>query len=99
VKRGLRQQPRTGAGNAGEAPLVWTFNGRFTDCLQDMEDTLQPGALVSNWHPHELRGIDKVFFRVEAVDRCWHRTISYRTGRVLAVCRALDLLSAVAFFR
>ena len=41
MKRGLRQQPRTGAGNAGEAPLVWTFNGRFSDCLQDMEDTLR----------------------------------------------------------
>jgi hypothetical protein len=24
-----------------EAPLVWTFDGRFANCLADMEDTLR----------------------------------------------------------
>ena len=27
--------------NAVEAPLVWTFDGPFTLCLQDMEDTFR----------------------------------------------------------
>ena len=26
---------------ATEVPLVWTFDGRFADCLADMEDTLR----------------------------------------------------------
>ena len=26
---------------AAEVPLVWTFDGRFGDCLADMEDTLR----------------------------------------------------------
>jgi hypothetical protein len=35
---------RRGNGNAGErveAPLVWTFDGPFATCLQDMEDTFR----------------------------------------------------------
>ena len=26
---------------ANDAPLVWTFDGRFGECLEDMEDTLR----------------------------------------------------------
>ena len=29
------------AGDRVEAPLVWTFDGPFATCLQDMEDTFR----------------------------------------------------------
>jgi hypothetical protein len=29
------------ARTASEMPLVWTFDGRFANCLADMEDTLR----------------------------------------------------------
>jgi hypothetical protein len=45
--------------------------------MYEMEDTLQPGTLMSNGDPHELHRIDKVFFGVDVVDRCWHAMISY----------------------
>jgi hypothetical protein len=34
-------RPRRGSGERVEAPLVWTFDGPFATCLQDMEDTFR----------------------------------------------------------
>ena len=42
LRNGRRSQPRRKERDDGvEAPLVWTFDGPFTLCLQDMEDTFR----------------------------------------------------------
>jgi len=35
------RREKQGRARAVEAPLVWTFDGSFTTCLADMEDTLR----------------------------------------------------------
>ena len=42
MRNGRRGPRRTSArGDRVEAPLVWTFDGPFALCLQDMEDTFR----------------------------------------------------------
>ena len=42
MRNGRRGPRRTSArGDRVEAPLVWTFDGPFAICLQDMEDTFR----------------------------------------------------------
>jgi len=42
-----RSSPRRhAADDALPAPLVWTFDGRFEDCLADIEDTLRRAIVM-----------------------------------------------------
>ena len=41
MKRTPDREPRERKHERTEAPLVWTFDGPFATCLQDMEDTFR----------------------------------------------------------
>ena len=71
----LRREPGALARGADvpAAPLVWTFDGRFNDCLEDMEDTLRRAIVQVGDVSRMVVGIDlslpALKVRVQAGDR------------------------------
>jgi len=112
MRNGVRRT--TARDDRVEAPLVWTFDGPFTLCLQDMEDTFRR-AIV------QVGGISRILVQIdlslpalkprvdagEAIQPAWGQFVerlSHRYGlpvapRVRHVCANGPLCTMVIAYR